>query len=71
MINASIFEKAGCSIIIEEINLKKNLFLHEIDSVLENNEKHNLMQYNNLNSFKSGAAEIIAKEIIKIGLSHL
>ena len=71
MVNALTFEKAGCSIIIEEINLEKNLFLHEIDSILEDDEKHNLMQYNNLNSFKAGAANTIAKEIIKIGLSHI
>jgi UDP-N-acetylglucosamine--N-acetylmuramyl-(pentapeptide) pyrophosphoryl-undecaprenol N-acetylglucosamine transferase len=70
MENASIFEKAGCSIIIEEINLKKNLFLNEIDSILEDKKKHEMMQFNNLNNFKDGAAEVIAKEIVRIGLSH-
>ncbi len=71
MTNAFTFEKAGCSIVIEEINLKRNLFINEINSVLEDTKKHKLMQYNNLNSFKSDGAEIIAKEIVKIGLSHL
>ena len=71
MTNAYTFEKAGCSIVIEENNLRRNLFINEIDSILEDDKKHELMQFNNLNSFKSGAAEVIAKEIVKIGLSHI
>ncbi len=71
MTNAFTFEKAGCSIVIEEINLKRNLFINEINSVLGDNKRHELMQFNNLNSFKPGAAEKIAEEIVKIGLSHI
>lgn len=70
MQNAYTFEKAGCSIVIEEINLKKNILVNAVDSILENNDRYETMQYNNLNNFKSGAAEMIAKEIVKIGLSH-
>lgn len=70
MKNAYTFEKAGCSIVIEEVNLRKNLLLNAINSILENDERYEAMQYNNLNNFKSGAAELIAKEIVKIGLSH-
>ncbi len=70
MLNAYTFEKAGCSIVIEEANFKKGIFLNAIDSILENKDRYEKMRFNNLNNFKSGAAELIAKEIIKIGLSH-
>ncbi len=70
MINASTFENAGCSVVIEEVNLKKDIFINEINSILENPKKYNDMQFNNLNNFKSGAAETIAKEIVKIALTH-
>ena len=70
MENAYTFQKAGCSVVIEEVNLKKNLLLNMINSILENSTKYKEMQSSSLNSFKSGAAEAIAKEIVKIGLSH-
>lgn len=70
MMNAYTFEKAGCSLVIEETNLKKNLLLNNINTILENQNKYSEMRSANLNSFKSGAAETIAKEIVKIGLSH-
>lgn len=68
--NAYIFEKAGCSQVIEEVNLKKNLFLNIVESILDNKERYESMRFNNLNNFKSGAGNTIAKEIVKIGLSH-
>jgi hypothetical protein len=46
------------------------LLLNNINQILENKDKYNQMRTANLNSFKSGAAETIAKEIVKIGLSH-
>ena len=39
MTNAYTFEKAGCSIVIEENNLRRNLFINEIDSILEDDKK--------------------------------
>lgn len=70
MINAYIFEKSGCSIVIEEINLKRNILINTIENILENKEKYKTLQLNNIENFKWGAAESIAKEIVKIGLSH-
>ncbi|MEN9338552.1 MAG: hypothetical protein RI945_277 [Candidatus Parcubacteria bacterium] len=70
MLNAYTFEKAECSIVIEEVNLKKGIFLNAINSILKDKDKYEKMRFNNLNNFKSGAAELIAKEIVKIGLSH-
>ena len=70
MENAYTFQKAGCSLVIEEVNLKKNLLLNMINSILEDQNKYKEMELNNLNNFKAGAAETIAKEIVKISLSH-
>lgn len=70
ILNAYTFEKAGCSIVLEEVNLKKNILLSMIDTILNDKDRYESMRTNNINSFKSGAADIIAKEIVKIGLSH-
>ena len=70
LLNAYTFEKAGSGIVLEEVNLKKNILLNMIDSILNDRNKYESMRTNNINNFKSGAAEIIAKEIVKIGLSH-
>jgi UDP-N-acetylglucosamine--N-acetylmuramyl-(pentapeptide) pyrophosphoryl-undecaprenol N-acetylglucosamine transferase len=69
-LNAYTFEKSGCGIVLEESNLKKNILLSMIDSILNDKNKYESLRANNLNNFKSGAAELIAKEIVKIGLSH-
>lgn len=68
--NAYIFKKAGNSIVIEESNLSQNILLDNINLILNDEKKYEEMQLNNLKSFKPNASEIIAKEIIKIGLSH-
>lgn len=70
MTNAYIFKGNGCAVLIEEINLKKNIFINTIKSVLENQKKYEFIQLNNIENFKWGGAETIAKEIVKIGLSH-
>jgi len=70
MNNAYIFEKAGCSVVIEEINLKRNILSNTIENILENKEKYLKLQLNNVENFKAGAAETIAEEIVKIGISH-
>jgi UDP-N-acetylglucosamine--N-acetylmuramyl-(pentapeptide) pyrophosphoryl-undecaprenol N-acetylglucosamine transferase len=70
LLNAYTFEKSGCSIVLEEVNLRKNILLSMIDSILSDRDRYESMRTNNINSFKPGAAEIIAKEIVKIGLSH-
>lgn len=70
MKNAYHFKELGCSLVIEERNLRRNIFINSIESVLDSQKKYKTMQENNINSFKSGAAEMIAKEIIKISISH-
>lgn len=70
MLNAYTFEKAGSGIVLEESNLKKNILMSMIDSILSDRVRYETMRMNNINNFKSGAADIIAKEIVKIGLSH-
>jgi len=68
--NAYLFEKAGCSFVMEENNLTPNIFLNNIKNILTNEDKYSELVLNNLKTFKPGAANLIAKEIIKIGLSH-
>lgn len=70
LLNAYTFEKAGCSIVLEESNLRKNILLSMIDSVVSDRVRYETMRTNNINNFKSGGADIIAREIVKIGLSH-
>ncbi len=70
MTNAYIFEKDGCSIVIEEYNFKRNLFLNIINSILNDARQYEELRLSNLNNFKPNAANIIGEEIIKIGLSH-
>ncbi len=70
MTNAYIFEKAGCAIVIEEINLKRNILVNTIGDIIENKDKYQRLQLNNIENFKAGAAETIAEEIVKIGISH-
>ncbi|MBP9765871.1 MAG: UDP-N-acetylglucosamine--N-acetylmuramyl-(pentapeptide) pyrophosphoryl-undecaprenol N-acetylglucosamine transferase [Candidatus Pacebacteria bacterium] len=70
MQNAYLFQKNGGSIVLEEGNLRKNILLNMIDSILNDKDRYESMRNNNLNNFKAGAADLIAKEIVKIGLSH-
>lgn len=70
LLNAYTFEKAGCGVVLEESNLKKNILLSMLDSILSDKDRYEAMRMSNINNFKSGAADIIAKEIVKIGLSH-
>ena len=70
LLNAYTFEKSGCGIVLEESNLRKNILLSMIDSVVSDRVRFETMRTNNINNFKSGGADIIAKEIVKIGLSH-
>ncbi len=70
LLNAYAFEQAGGGVVLEESNLRKNILLNMIDSILSDKDRYEAMRMSNINNFKSGAAETIAKEIVKIGLSH-
>lgn len=69
-VNALTFEKNGCSVVIEEYNFKRNLFLNIVNSLLNDVDKYDSLRLSNLSHFKDGANDTIAEEIIKIALSH-
>lgn len=71
MINAYTFSDSGCSVVIEETNLTRSVLENAISSILDDDKKYIEMKDANIKAFKPDAAEIIAKEIIRISLSHI
>ncbi len=63
--NASYFRKAGAAIVIEEENLRPNLFMGQIFDLLSNPEQRQMMRESAGKLAKPDAAEKIAEEIIK------
>lgn len=70
MENAAIFEKAGCSIVIEEYNFQRNLFLNVVKTILNDADKYATLRFSNLSNFEDKAATKIGSEIVKIALTH-
>ncbi len=68
--NAFAYARSGACSVIQEENLKVNIILSEIRRILENEELKNKMTLGAENFFKVGASDEIAKEILKIALSH-
>jgi UDP-N-acetylglucosamine:LPS N-acetylglucosamine transferase len=61
----------GVAVVLEENNLGANVVLNEIRKILDDKETYLRMskagqQFNNSRT----AAEVIARELIRIGLSH-
>ncbi len=69
--NAYAMAGKGVAIVLEEDNLGKTLVLSEIERVLKNRETYEKMSHAGL-QFESSreAAATIARELIRIGLSH-
>jgi UDP-N-acetylglucosamine--N-acetylmuramyl-(pentapeptide) pyrophosphoryl-undecaprenol N-acetylglucosamine transferase len=68
--NAFNYAAAGCAVVIEEVNLKPNLFLSQINLLMEDKERARKMSEAAKNFARADAAEKIAKEIIAIALEH-
>jgi UDP-N-acetylglucosamine--N-acetylmuramyl-(pentapeptide) pyrophosphoryl-undecaprenol N-acetylglucosamine transferase len=68
--NAYIYGRAGACSVMEEENLKNNIFLAEIRRILENKEIVSKMSESAKAFFKPGAADTIAREIFSIIISH-
>lgn len=68
--NAYAYARSGAAVVIEEKNLTPGVLLSEIDRIIGNpNEKEKMA--NSANSFaRRDSAEVIAREIISIGLEH-
>ncbi len=68
--NAYNYARSGGAIVIEESNLSSNILLSEIDRIINNKELIKKMSESAKAFIKNDASELIAKEIIKIGLQH-
>ncbi|RJQ29992.1 UDP-N-acetylglucosamine--N-acetylmuramyl-(pentapeptide) pyrophosphoryl-undecaprenol N-acetylglucosamine transferase [Candidatus Parcubacteria bacterium] len=65
-INAYEFAKTGAAIVIEEENLLPGIFINQLRNVLKNKNLSNKMSIAAGQFFRSGAAEILAREIFRI-----
>ena len=64
--NAYEYAQNGAAIVIEEDNLKSDIFFSQLRLVLENKTKYNLMSEASGKFFNPQSAEIIADELIKL-----
>ncbi len=68
--NAYNYARSGAATVIEEVNLSANILLSEINRILEDKNLRDKMKAGAKSFIKTDAAELIAKEILKIGLQH-
>ena len=68
--NAFNYARSGACDVIEEANLTPSILGAEITKLLENKTRIKAMQENALKFAHADAAENIAKEIIRIALTH-
>jgi UDP-N-acetylglucosamine--N-acetylmuramyl-(pentapeptide) pyrophosphoryl-undecaprenol N-acetylglucosamine transferase len=68
--NAYSYDRAGACVVIEENNLTKHLLIGEIDKLVGNKERMELMKTNALAFANHDAAEKIAQAAIDIAFAH-
>jgi UDP-N-acetylglucosamine--N-acetylmuramyl-(pentapeptide) pyrophosphoryl-undecaprenol N-acetylglucosamine transferase len=68
--NAYNYARFGGAIVIEEANLSPNILLSEINRVMDDKNLTKKMSDGAKSFIKTDAADLIAKEIIRIGLQH-
>jgi UDP-N-acetylglucosamine--N-acetylmuramyl-(pentapeptide) pyrophosphoryl-undecaprenol N-acetylglucosamine transferase len=68
--NAYNYARSGGAVVIEESNLSSNILLSEIDRIMSDEDLKKKMSESAKAFIKADASELIAKEIIKIGLQH-
>jgi UDP-N-acetylglucosamine--N-acetylmuramyl-(pentapeptide) pyrophosphoryl-undecaprenol N-acetylglucosamine transferase len=68
--NAFAYARLGACSVVQEENLKSNIFLAEIKRIMENKDIYNKMKEGAQGFFRPGAANAIAREIMAIVLSH-
>ncbi len=56
--------------VIEESNLNSSVLLHEIETLMENKEIHEIMSNHAKAFYKPDAARLIASEAVSIALKH-
>jgi len=68
--NAYAYARAGATVVIEETNLASNVLLMEINRLISSPESLAKMSQNAKAFSKPDASEMIASEILRIGISH-
>lgn len=68
--NAYNYARSGGAIVIEESNLSPNILLSEITRIMEDKNLAQKMKDGAKSFIKTDASDLIAREIIKIGLQH-
>lgn len=68
--NAYSYAHTGACSVIEELNMTGNILNSEINRILENPKIKDTMSLNAIAFHKKDAAEIIARELVDIALSH-
>lgn len=68
--NAYNYARSGGAIVIEESNLSPNILLSEVNRILDDKNLIKKMSDGAKSFIKTDASDLIAKELIKIGLQH-
>jgi UDP-N-acetylglucosamine--N-acetylmuramyl-(pentapeptide) pyrophosphoryl-undecaprenol N-acetylglucosamine transferase len=68
--NAYNYARSGGATVIEEVNLSPNILLSEIIRVMDDKKLQQKMSDGAKSFIKTDAADLIAHEIIRIGLQH-
>lgn len=68
--NAYSYARSGAAIVIEESNLSDDILVSEVNRIIRNKNESDRMRKNAKEFSKADAAEKIAREIIRVGLTH-
>ena len=69
-LNAYNYARSGAATVIEEVNLSPNILLSEIERVMNDKNMIKKMSDGAKSFTKTNAADLIAREIINIGIAH-
>ncbi len=69
-LNAFNYARSGAAVVIEEANLTPHLLFSEIDRLMEDPANREKMRQAALGFARLDAADLIAKELVAIGLEH-
>ncbi len=70
MKNAFTYARAGACIVVEEMNMKANILIEEIDRIINDKIEYAKLQSGARGFHKPDAATKIARELVNITLSH-
>jgi UDP-N-acetylglucosamine--N-acetylmuramyl-(pentapeptide) pyrophosphoryl-undecaprenol N-acetylglucosamine transferase len=68
--NAFSYARAGACVVIEELNMKGNILYSEIERIMNDKKVWDHMAKNAKNFYKKDGAQMIARELVDIALSH-